>query len=65
MNKTLSKMTGLEYKLYYDIVVNGTKISKAIDKIAETNNMDARSAWRVYKKIKNDVKKVIIFSKCQ
>lgn len=65
MNNSLSKMIGLEYKLYYEIVVKGSNISKAVDNVAELNNSDTRTIWRIYKKIKNDVKKVMIFTKCQ
>lgn len=65
MNNSLSKMIGLEYKLYYEIVVKGSNISKAVDNVAELNNSDTRTIWRIYKKIKKDVKKVMIFTKCQ
>lgn len=65
MTETLSKMAGLEYKLYYEIVVKGTNISKAVDKIAEISGNDTRTVWRMYNKIKKDVIKVINFTKCQ
>lgn len=65
MTDTLSKMSGLEYKLYYEIVVKGVNISKAVNNVAEANNVDASTVWRLYKQIKKDVKKVINFSKCQ
>lgn len=65
MTDSLAKMTGLEYKLYYEIVVNGVRISKAVSNIAEKNNTDISTIWRLYKTIKKDVKKVINFTKCK
>lgn len=59
MTDTLAKMTGLEYKLYYEIVVKGVNISKAVDNIAEFSGKDTRTIWKnYYNKIKKDVKKV-------
>lgn len=65
MADTLSKMAGLEYQLYYEIIVKGIKISKAVTNIAELNNLETRTIWRTYNQIKKDVKKVINFAKCQ
>lgn len=65
MTESLTKITGLEYKLYYEIVVNGMNISKAVDKIAESNEIDTRTIWRkYYKKIKKDINKIKKY-KCQ
>lgn len=59
MNKSLSEMKGLEYQLFYEIVVNGTNISKAVDKIAEGNNKESNTVWKnYYRKIKNELKKI-------
>lgn len=59
MNKSLSEMKGLEYQLFYEIVVNGTNISKAVDKIAEENNKESNTIWKnYYRKIKNELKKI-------
>lgn len=65
MDETLSKMKGIEYQLYYEIVIKGTSTSKAIETIAEKNNIDIRSAWRNYKNIKKDVKKLKMSVFCQ
>ena len=63
MDETLSKMTGIEYDLYYEIVVNGTRISRAVQYIAEEYNKDTHTIWKYhYKKIKKEVKKVIKYS---
>lgn len=62
MTTSLSKMNGLEYKLYYEIVVNGTSISKAVDKIADSSGKDTSTIWKYYyKKIKKDVLKIAKF----
>lgn len=62
MNDTLSKMSALEYKLYYEIVVKGVNISKAVDNIAELSGKETRTIWKnYYNKIKKDVKKIAVF----
>lgn len=62
MTNSLAKMTGLEYKLYYEIVVKGVNVSKAVDNIAEISGKETRTIWKnYYNKIKKDVKKVANF----
>lgn len=64
MQEQLSKMIGIEYQLYYEIVINGTNISKAIDLIAIKYNKDPQTIWKnYYRKIKKYVKKVIKIQK--
>lgn len=59
MDETLSKMTGIEYALYYEIVVNGVRISRAVNNVAERYNKDDHTVWKYhYSKIKKDVKKL-------
>ena len=59
MAETLNKMSGIEYSLYYEIVVKGVKISRAVSNIAERYNKDDHTVWKYhYSKIKNDVKKL-------
>lgn len=59
MTVALSKMEGIEYKLFYEIVVNGTNVSKSVEKVAEENNKDITSIWKhYYRKIKNELKKL-------
>lgn len=58
MNEILVKMSGIEYQLFYEIVMNGNTISKAVDKVAEVNNTDVRTVWRKYKNIKRYIKKI-------
>ena len=63
MEETLSKMRGIEYALYYEIVVNGVNTSKAVNNIAERYNKDDQTVWKYhYRKIKNDVKKLKMYS---
>ena len=58
MTASLSKMTGIEYKLYYEIVVNGVHVSKAVENIAIANEKDVRTIWNYYNKIKYEIKKL-------
>ena len=64
MSDSLSKMTGIEYKLYYEIVVKGVNISKAVGNIANETGKDTSTIWKnYYSKIKKDIKKVNNFTK--
>ena len=66
MNDILSKMTGLEYKLYYEIAVKGITISKAVENIADISGKDTSTIWKnYYNKIKKYVKKLKNFEKVQ
>lgn len=59
MNETLSKMTGIEYSLYYEIVVKGVRISRAVSNIAEQYGKDDHTVWKYhYNRIKKDVKRL-------
>lgn len=59
MNDALSKLNGIEYALYYEIVVKGVRISRAVSIIAERYNKDDRTIWKChYGKIKKDLKSV-------
>jgi hypothetical protein len=57
MDDALGKMNGIEYALYYEIVVKGVRISRAVSAIAERYNKDDQTIWKYhYPKIKKDVK---------
>lgn len=59
MNDILSKMVGVEYQLFYEIACKGVSVTKAVDVIAERNNIDTSTVWRThYKPIKKYVKKL-------
>lgn len=63
MENTLGKMSGLEYQLYYEIVIRGVGISRAVDNIASISGKDTSTIWKnYYTKIKKDVKKVANFT---
>lgn len=63
MSESLSKMTGIEYELFYEIVFKGINITKAVDNIASSNNIEPRSVWRnYYRNIKKDIRKIKNFS---
>ena len=65
MNDTLAKMNGIEYALYYEIVVKGVRISRAVSIIAERYNRDDRTIWQYYySKIKKEIKTLKKFSEC-
>ena len=63
MSDTLSKLTGIEYKLFYEIVYKGTNITKAVELIAEETGKDTSTLWKnYYSKIKKDIKKLANFN---
>ena len=65
MNDTLSKMNGIEYALYYEIVVKGMRVSRAVSAIAERYNRDDQTIWKYhYSKIKKDIKTLKKYSEC-
>ncbi len=60
MANSLSKMTGIEYQLFYEIVYNGTKITKAVEIIATANGIEPQTVWKnYYKKIKKYIKCIV------
>lgn len=62
MAESLSNMTGIEYQLFYEIVFKGTKISRAVDKIATDNSIEPQTIWKnYYRKIKKYIKRVNTF----
>lgn len=64
MSDSLSKMTGIEYQLFYEIVFKGVNITKAVDNIASSNDIEPVTIWKnYYKKIKKYVNKINMFSK--
>lgn len=66
MDNILSKMSGIEYQLFYEIVYKGTNITKAVETLAEETGKDTSTIWKNhYKKIKKDVKKITNFQKRQ
>lgn len=59
MSNSLSKMDGIEYQLFYEIAFKGINITKAVDNIANDNNIEPQTIWKnYYKKIKKYVNKL-------
>ena len=58
MDDDLKKMTGLEEQLYRKIVVEGLRISRAVELVAEDNHYSSSQMWRYYEKIEPKIKKV-------
>ena len=44
----LRQMEGIEYQLYYRIVIDGLSKSEAVRRIAEENYMTERNVWSTY-----------------
>lgn len=66
MDIILSKMSGIEYQLFYEIVYKGTNPTKAVESLAFETGKDTSTIWRNhYRKIKKDVKKISNFEKRQ
>lgn len=58
METEMKQLKGVEYSLYYEIVVNGLTINKAVDKIALKYDLSTSTIWKSYypnikEKIKN------------
>ena len=59
MTETLNKNSGIEYALYYEIVIKGVNISRAVSNIAERYEKENDTIWKYhYSKIKNDIFKI-------
>lgn len=44
----LEKLSGIESKLFTEIVINGTNVTKAIEKIAVEESKDISTLWKNY-----------------
>lgn len=63
MTETLRQMKGIEYQLYYEIVVEGKNITKAVEHISEKEGIDISTIWKnYYPRIKEDVNKIKRFN---
>lgn len=62
MADSLSKMTGIEYQLFYEIVYKGVKITKAVENVAVANGIEPQTIWKnYYKKIKKYINRIKVF----
>lgn len=48
IEENLCELRDIETKLYYEIVINGMGISRAIEKVAEENDKDISTLWKNY-----------------
>jgi len=56
MEEDLFNLSGIENKLYCEIIFNGTNVTKAIDKIAFDENLDISTLWKnYYPKVKKKI----------
>ncbi len=60
----LKNIDGIEHKLYYEIAVNGTSTSKAIEKVAFEENKDVSTIWKnYYPNVKKQIKELQTITK--
>ena len=53
----LKELSGIEHKLYYQIIVKGSNVTRAIDKVSYDVDKDVSTLWKVYyPKIKDKIK---------
>lgn len=58
MENNLKNLTGIANKLYYQIVVNGLNVTKAVDIVARDEDKDVSTIWKnYYPKIKDKIKR--------
>lgn len=56
MECDLQKLNGIENKLYYEIIINGNNVTKAIDKVASNEFIDTSTLWKnYYPKVKKQI----------
>ncbi len=48
MEYNLKTLTGIEQKLYYEVVVNGLNVNKAVDKVSLYNDVSVSTIWKRY-----------------
>lgn len=54
----LKELIGVENKLYYQIIVKGLNVTKAVDKVSLETGLDTSTIWKnYYPKIKEKIKK--------
>ena len=62
MKKILYRMNGIARELFVEVACNGLSPTKAVEKVSEKENVDYRTGWRYYKKIKPQLQKLNEFS---
>lgn len=55
----LKEVKGIERELFYEIIVKGTNVTKAVDKVSFAYDLDTSTIWKnYYPKIKEDIKRI-------
>ena len=53
----LKELKGIEKELFYEVIVKGANITRAVDKVSITYDVDVSTIWKnYYPKIKEDIK---------
>lgn len=48
MEKQLKTLKGVEYSLYYELVVNGLSVNKAIQRVSLKYDLSESTLWKTY-----------------
>ena len=63
MEEKLKELKGIEKELLYEIIVKGTNVTRAVDKIAFTYDMDSSSIWKnYYPNVKKSLEELNVYS---
>lgn len=61
----VNELKGIQNKLFREIVINGTKVSSAIEKIASEENKDVSTLWKnYYPEVKQKIDKLMSDCEC-
>ena len=59
MEESIKNLNGIEESLYYEIVINGTNVTKAVDKISFKYDKDPSTIWKnYYPNVKKEIEKL-------
>lgn len=59
MDQKLRELNGIEYTLYYEIVVRGKNVTKAVDYVALKYDKDVSTIWKsYYPKVREIIKEI-------
>ncbi len=59
MDNHLKELSGIENRLYYQIIVKGLNITKAVDKVSFEYDKDVSTIWKnYYPKVKSKIEEL-------
>lgn len=59
IEEKLKELRGIERELFYEVIVKGTNITRAVDKVSFAYDVDPSTIWKnYYPKIKDDLKRI-------